>query len=88
MRSIVPILQYKPRTCYYYTIGMMRLIFSLLDIIQITSNFFIVIWLENKAMTINYIPYLQNKVTVSRTTTNTIIKSSCPAGTEKVVLNA
>ena len=31
-----------------------------------------------------YIPYLQNKVTVSRTTTNTIIKSTCPAGTEKV----
>jgi hypothetical protein len=31
-----------------------------------------------------YIPYLQNKVTVSRTRTNTIIKSSCPAGTEKV----
>ena len=31
-----------------------------------------------------YVPYLQNKVTVSRTTTNTIIERICPAGTEKV----
>jgi hypothetical protein len=31
-----------------------------------------------------YIPYLQNKVTVSRTTTNTIIERICPTGTEKV----